>query len=61
MRKKREKEMFSFSNQITKTLEMFSSIKEKRDEITKTSGLLWYIFGYELQSKPWLTYEERYL
>jgi len=60
MRKKQNKEMFVYSYQITKTLESFSSVKDKRDEITKTNGKLWYIFGYELKSKPWLTYKEKY-
>lgn len=60
MRPKKIKEEFKHANHITFTLEKFSSIEDKRDEISKTSGPLWYIFGYELQSKPWLSYKERY-
>ena len=54
------REMFACKEQITSTLEKFSSVEDKRAEIIKTSGELWYIFGYELVSKPWLTYQERY-
>jgi len=32
----------------------------KRKEIIKYNPLH-YIFGYVLESKPWLTYEEKYL
>ena len=59
-RKSKTNEMFSHLNQINNILNKFSSLQDKRNEIAKTSGPLWYIFGYELESKPWLTYGERY-
>ena len=52
------KEMFKYRNHITHVLEKFVDIKSKREAIAKSSGPLWYIFGYKLISKPWLTYEE---
>lgn len=53
-------EMFNHLNQISNTISKFSSLQDKMDEITKTSGPLWYIFGSKLESKPWLTYQERF-
>jgi len=58
--KPRTKEMFKTSEQISNTLEKFSSIDDKRKLITESSGQLWYIFGYKLVQTPWLTYQERY-
>jgi hypothetical protein len=57
---KKTGEMFSHLEQISNTLSKFSSLKDKRNEIARTSGPLWYIFGYKLESKPWLTYQEKY-
>lgn len=57
---KKTDEMFNHLTQISNTISKFSSIQDKRDEISKASGPLWYIFGYELVYKPWLTYKERY-
>jgi hypothetical protein len=54
------KEMFKYRNQITSTLEKLVAIESKRRIIEVSSGPLWYIFGYKLESKPWLTYEEIY-
>lgn len=61
MTKSATKEMFNYRNHITYALDKFSSIDDKRELISKYSGPLWYVFGYKLESKPWLTYEERYL
>ena len=55
------REMFRYKNHITHTLEKLTSIDSKRRIIEQSSGSLWYIFGYKLESKPWLTYEERFL
>jgi len=32
----------------------------KRKAIEEFSGPLFYVFGYKLRSKPWLTYWEQY-
>ena len=54
------KEMFKYKNHITHTLEKLIAIESKRRIVEVSSGSLWYIFGYKLVSKPWLTYEERF-
>jgi len=54
------KEMFKYKNHITHTLEKLVAIESKRRIVEVSSGPLWYIFGYKLESKPWLTYGEMY-
>jgi hypothetical protein len=54
------REMFKYKNHITHTLSRLTSIDSKRKAIEVSSGHLWYIFGYKLISKPWLTYQERF-
>ena len=51
-------EMFKNDNTIMFDIKHLS-IKEKRKEIQKFNPYI-YVFGYELKSKPWLTYEEMY-
>lgn len=53
-------DMFKCRSQIDLIIAKFSSPKDKRDEISKYSGPLWYVFGMNLVYKPWLTYEERF-
>jgi hypothetical protein len=57
---KKTGEMFRDTQQVNNTIDKFSNLQDKRNEVTKNSGLLWYVFGYKLESKPWLTYEETY-
>ena len=52
-------EMFKNDNTIMFDIKHLS-IEEKRKEIEKFNPFI-YVFGYELQSKPWLNYEERYV
>ena len=54
------REMFKYKNHITHTLEKLVAIESKRRVIEVSSGPLWYIFGYKLESKPWLTYLEKF-
>ena len=54
------KEMFKYKNHITHTLEKLVAIESKRRIVEVSSGPLWYIFGYKLVSKPWLTYGGKY-
>lgn len=54
------KEMFKYKNNITHALELLVAVESKRRIIEVANGSLWYIFGYKLESKPWLTYEEKY-
>jgi hypothetical protein len=51
-------EMFKNDNTIMFDIKHLS-IKEKRKEIQRFNPYI-YVFGYELKSKPWLTYEEFY-
>ena len=51
-------EMFKSRNHIIFDIQHLS-VEEKRKEIMKYSPLH-YIFGYTLQSKPWLTYGGKY-
>lgn len=56
------REMFKNRNHITfLLLTRAKTIYSKRRLITLANGPLFYIFGYELQSKPWLSYEERFV
>jgi hypothetical protein len=50
--------MFKNKNHIIFDIQHLS-VKEKRKEIMKYNPLH-YIFGYTLQSKPWLTYGGKY-
>ena len=52
-------EMFKNRNHIIFDIQHLS-VKDKRKEIMKYNPLH-YIFGFNLASKPWLTYEEMYL
>jgi hypothetical protein len=51
-------DMFKNRNHITFDIQHLTA-DEKRKEIEKFSPLF-YIFGYKLESKPWLTYGEFY-
>ena len=56
------KEMFKYRNHITHMMKIRGkTVEKKREMIETSSGPLWYIFGYKLVDKPWLTYEERFL
>lgn len=52
-------EMFTLRNNLDFEIQNLC-LDLKRKEIAKYNPLH-YVFGYELESKPWLTYEERYL
>lgn len=42
-------------------LKRAKTISSKRRLIALANGPLFYIFGYTLEHKPWLTYEEKYV
>ena len=52
--------MFKYNNHITHTLEQLLAIESKRRVIEVSSGPLWYVFGYNLEFKPWLPYGGKY-
>lgn len=51
-------EMFTLRNNLDFEIQNLC-LDLKRKEIAKYNPLH-YVFGYELESKAWLTYEERY-
>lgn len=53
------KEMFTLRNNIDFEIQNLC-LESKRKEIKKYNPFF-YIFGYKLENKPWLTYEERYV
>jgi len=53
--------MFKLSSQIDSILKISGTSLEAKRRIVTNFNPLFYIFGYELQQKPWLTYEERYV
>jgi hypothetical protein len=56
----KNRQMFKNRNNITYLLNDCASMESKRKVIVKANTPLFYIFGYTLVSKPWLTYEEMY-
>ena len=54
-------DMFKLSGQIDSILKISGTSLEAKRRIVPNFNPLFYIFGYELQQKPWLTYEERYV
>jgi|FreactcultureFD7_1027221.scaffolds.fasta_scaffold16290_4 hypothetical protein len=54
-------DMFKLSGQIDSILKISGTSLEAKRRIVTNFNPLFYIFGYELQQKPWLTYEERYV
>ena len=53
-------DMFKLSGQIDSILKISGTSLEAKRRIVTNFNPLFYIFGYDLQSKPWLTYEEMY-
>ena len=53
--------MFKMSGQIDSVLKISGTTLNTKRRIVENFNPLFYVFGYELQQKPWLTYEERYL
>ena len=55
------REMFKNRNHITQLMLIRGKTLEAKRKIIMTANTpLFYIFGYKLESKPWLTYEEFY-
>jgi hypothetical protein len=55
------REMFKNRNNITQLMAVRGKTLEAKRKIIMTANTpLFYIFGYKLESKPWLTYEEMY-
>ena len=57
----KNREIFKNRTHITNTLKIRgSTLKAKRKIVMIANTPLFYIFGYDLVDKPWLTYEEMY-
>lgn len=56
----KNREMFKNRNHITHLLADCPTAEAKRKIIVRANTPLFYIFGYTLVSKPWLTYKEMY-
>jgi hypothetical protein len=53
--------MFKLAGQIDSVIKISGTSLDAKRRIVANFNPLFYIFGYELQQKPWLTYEERYV
>jgi hypothetical protein len=53
--------MFKLTGQIDSVIKVSGTSLEAKRRIVANFNPLFYIFGYELQQKPWLTYEEKYV
>jgi hypothetical protein len=53
-------DMFKLSGQIDSVIKISGTTLDAKRRIIANFNPLFYVFGYELQQKPWLTYEEIY-
>jgi len=53
-------DMFKLQSQIDSVIKISGTTLESKRRIVANFNPLFYVFGYELQQKPWLTYEEMY-
>ena len=54
-------DMFKMSGQIDSVIKISGTTLNAKRRIVANFNPLFYIFGYKLQQKPWLTYEEMYV
>jgi hypothetical protein len=53
-------DMFKLSSQIDSVIKISGTSLESKRRIVENFNPLFYVFGYKLQQKPWLTYGEMY-
>ena len=53
-------DMFKMSGQLDSVLKISGTSLNSKRRIVENFNPLFYAFGYKLQQKPWLTYEEMY-
>ena len=53
-------DMFKLQSQIDSVIKISGTSLESKRRIVANFNPLFYVFGYELQQKPWLTYGEMY-
>ncbi len=57
----KNREMFKNKTHITHLMSIRGkTIEAKRKIIVTANTPLFYIFGYKLEDKPWMTYEEKF-
>jgi len=54
-------DMFKLLSQIDTVMKVSGTTLDAKRRIVAGFNPLFYVFGYKLESKPWLTYEEKYL
>ena len=53
-------DMFKLQSQIDSVIKISGTSLEAKRRIVENFNPLFYVFGYELQQKPWLTYGGKY-
>lgn len=53
-------DMFRLQGQIDSVIKISGTSLEAKRRIVVNFNPLFYVFGYKLESKPWLTYGEKY-
>lgn len=53
-------DMFKLSGRIDSIIKISGTSLDAKRRIVANFNPMFYVFGYELQQKPWLTYEEIY-
>ena len=53
-------DMFKLQSQIDSVIKISGTSLESKRRIVANFNPLFYVFGYELQQKPWLTYGGKY-
>ena len=53
-------DMFKLSSQIDSVIKISGTTLDAKRRIVANFNPLFYVFGYELQQKPWLTYGGKY-
>jgi hypothetical protein len=53
--------MFKLNGQIDSIIKISGTSLNAKRRIVANFNPLFYAFGYKLQQKPWLTYEEMYV
>jgi len=54
-------DMFKLNGQIDSIIKISGTSLDAKRRIVANFNPLFYAFGYKLQQKPWLTYEEMYV
>ena len=54
-------DMFKLAGQIDSVIKISGTSLDTKRRIVSNFNPLFYVFGYKLENKPWLTYEEMYV